>query len=158
MATEQDLVRFRTEAAHHRDAEGYATSLRRAVRARTLLIESGMAASTPEALAGILLMEGGLRRHLGDLARAVRVLNEALTLAGRGRATTERVRPLRSIQAALRVRGAALAPTLNNLALLRKDQGDSAEAAALYRRAMAILEDSVSPDHPLALACRANHA
>ena len=48
--------------------------------------------------------------------------------------------------------------TLNNLAVLRKSQGAPAEAAALYRRALAIFEQALGKRHPKTVVCRANHA
>src|SRR5207253_11333693 len=41
-----------------------------------------------------------------------------------------------------------LAPPLNHLAVLVTERGRSEEAAALHRRAIAILEQSLQPDHP----------
>ena len=51
-----------------------------------------------------------------------------------------------------------VAMTLNNLAVLRRAQGEHAEAAALYRRALSAFERALGKRHPKAVACRANHA
>jgi tetratricopeptide (TPR) repeat protein len=51
-----------------------------------------------------------------------------------------------------------LAPTLANLASLHAGAGRRDEAAACYRRAIAILEPLVEPDHPTLVACREDYA
>ena len=38
--------------------------------------------------------------------------------------------------------------SLNNLAALYDDQGNYAEAAPLYRRSLAIRENTLGPEHP----------
>src|SRR5262249_61664516 len=42
----------------------------------------------------------------------------------------------------------AVATLLNNLAVVRKDQGRFAEAGRLYRRALPLLEQALGPEHP----------
>jgi len=51
-----------------------------------------------------------------------------------------------------------VALTLNNLALLRKQQGEFAEAAQLYSRALGIFEQTLPAEHPRRTTCRANFA
>jgi Tfp pilus assembly protein PilF len=49
------------------------------------------------------------------------------------------------------------ANSLNNLALLLHDKGDSAGAEPLYRRALAIREKALGPDHPQTRTMRKRH-
>jgi len=49
-----------------------------------------------------------------------------------------------------------VATSLNNLALLLQDKGDSAGAEPLYRRALAIAEKVLGPDHPQTKTVRTN--
>ena len=51
-----------------------------------------------------------------------------------------------------------LVPTLNNLAVLVTLEDRPHEAAALYRRSIAILERTVEPSHPTLATCRENAA
>jgi hypothetical protein len=46
--------------------------------------------------------------------------------------------------------------TLNNLAVLLKKQGEYEEAAALYRRAIAIFEAALGAEHPKVVTCQKN--
>ena len=46
--------------------------------------------------------------------------------------------------------------TLNNLAVLHRMQGREADAAAAYRRALAIFDEALGADHPAVRACREN--
>ena len=48
--------------------------------------------------------------------------------------------------------------TLNNLAVFYKSQQRLTEAAALYRRALAIFEETLDPSHPKLMICRENYA
>ncbi len=48
--------------------------------------------------------------------------------------------------------------TLNNLAVLSKSLGRYVEAEAMYRRALAIFEQSFGPAHPKVITCRKNYA
>ena len=50
------------------------------------------------------------------------------------------------------------AVTLNNLAVLYKSEGEYAQAAPLYRQALAIFEAALGPAHPNVVACRENYA
>jgi tetratricopeptide (TPR) repeat protein len=45
-----------------------------------------------------------------------------------------------------------VATSLNNLALLYQVQGNYAEAASFYQRALAILEQTLGTEHPLVAA------
>jgi hypothetical protein len=47
--------------------------------------------------------------------------------------------------------------TLNNLAVLLKSQGNDAEAAESYRRALEIFEQSLTPGHRKIITCRKNY-
>ena len=47
---------------------------------------------------------------------------------------------------------------MNNLAVCCKAQGRSDEAEAFYRRALAIFEARLGPDHPHLAVCRENYA
>ena len=51
-----------------------------------------------------------------------------------------------------------MALTLNNLAVLCKQEGRYAEAAALYQRALAVYEQVLDEMHPKVVECRANYA
>jgi hypothetical protein len=51
-----------------------------------------------------------------------------------------------------------LAATWNNQALLCAEQGKHAQAEALYRRALNLLEKALGKAHPSTRACRANYA
>ncbi len=51
-----------------------------------------------------------------------------------------------------------LATSLNNLALLYKAQGRYAEAEPLYKRALAIVEKALGPEHPLVATSLKNYA
>jgi tetratricopeptide (TPR) repeat protein len=53
---------------------------------------------------------------------------------------------------------ASLAVTLNNLAVVSRRQGDTAQAAALHAQAVEVLADTLRPDHPIAVTCRTNAA
>ena len=48
--------------------------------------------------------------------------------------------------------------TLNNLAVLTASGPQCADAAPLYRRALAIFEACLAPTHPKILTCRQNYA
>jgi hypothetical protein len=48
--------------------------------------------------------------------------------------------------------------TLNNLAVLLRSRGVFDEAATLCRRALAIFDQVLGPDHPHTVTCRENHA
>ncbi|NJO15300.1 MAG: tetratricopeptide repeat protein, partial [Thioploca sp.] len=50
----------------------------------------------------------------------------------------------------------ATALSLNNLASLLRDQGNYAAAEPLYRRALAILETKLPPNHPNIITVRNN--
>jgi Tfp pilus assembly protein PilF len=50
----------------------------------------------------------------------------------------------------------ALAITLNNLAVNARRRGEVGEAEKIYRRAIAILEDRVDPEHPNLALIRRN--
>jgi Tetratricopeptide repeat len=47
--------------------------------------------------------------------------------------------------------------TLNNLAVLFRSQGKLEQAAPLFRRALAIFEETLDHDHPSVLMCRENY-
>jgi hypothetical protein len=51
-----------------------------------------------------------------------------------------------------------VAMTLNNLAVLGKSRGRYVEAEAMYRRALAIFEQSLGTAHPKVITCRKNFA
>ena len=51
-----------------------------------------------------------------------------------------------------------MATSLNNLALLYDDQGRYAEAEPRYKRALAILEKALGPEHPNVATTLENHA
>ena len=51
-----------------------------------------------------------------------------------------------------------LAPTLTNLAALRRAEKRYTDAEALYRRALMLLEASVAPTQPNLVAARESHA
>jgi tetratricopeptide (TPR) repeat protein len=51
-----------------------------------------------------------------------------------------------------------VAQSLNNLANLYRDTGRSPEAEPLFKRAMAILEKTLPPDHPHRMRGRENYA
>ena len=51
-----------------------------------------------------------------------------------------------------------MALSLNNLALLYKDQGRYAEAEPLYKRALAIWEKALGPEHPHVATILENYA
>ena len=51
----------------------------------------------------------------------------------------------------------SLATSLNNLALLYESQGKDNEAESLYQEALAISEQSLDSNHPLALLFRENY-
>ena len=51
-----------------------------------------------------------------------------------------------------------VAMTLNNLAVLFKEQGKFNQAEPLFRRALAIFESCLDPDHPKVVTCRENFA
>jgi tetratricopeptide (TPR) repeat protein len=50
-----------------------------------------------------------------------------------------------------------IAVTLNNLALLLKQQGHPTDAATIYKRALTIFERTVTPTHPNLITCRTNY-
>jgi tetratricopeptide (TPR) repeat protein len=50
-----------------------------------------------------------------------------------------------------------MAHSLNNLAALYDTQGKYAEAEPLYRRALAIYEQVMGPNHPNTITIRANY-
>lgn len=50
-----------------------------------------------------------------------------------------------------------MAMTLNNLAVFYKSQKRFAESAVLYRRALAIFEQTLDPSHPKFVTCRENY-
>ena len=51
-----------------------------------------------------------------------------------------------------------MAKSLNNLAVLHRAQGKYAEAEPLYRRALAIDEKALGPEHPEVAKTLDNHA
>ncbi len=51
-----------------------------------------------------------------------------------------------------------MAASLNNLALLHKVQGNYAEAEPLYKRALAIWEKALGPEHPDVATSLENYA
>ncbi len=48
--------------------------------------------------------------------------------------------------------------SLNNLAELYRQQGNYAEAAPLYRRSLAIMENALGPEHPNVATSLENYA
>ncbi len=72
--------------------------------------------------------------------------------------------PVSYLMRALAIREKALGPdhpdtaqSLNNLAILYKNQGQYEQAEPLYQRALAIREKTLGPDHPETVRVRENY-
>ena len=69
-----------------------------------------------------------------------------------------RASPVLAGQAIITFAGKDVAVSLNNLAVLLKNQEKYEEAAALYQRALAIFEAALGSEHPKVVTCRKNYA